>query len=48
LVSDCFIFQCFGQQRENFMGSYKIEPVDGDTNRGCIDANVFENVTWVK
>lgn len=34
--------------REHFMGSHKIEPVDGDTNRGWIDANVFGNIQLKK
>lgn len=34
--------------REHFMGSHKIEPVDGDTNRGWIDASVFGVITLAK
>ncbi|MFT6806448.1 MAG: hypothetical protein ACJAWT_001855, partial [Glaciecola sp.] len=30
--------------REHFMGSHKIKAVDGDTNRGWIDANVFGSI----
>lgn len=34
--------------REHFMGSHKITPVNGDTNRGWIDASVFGKVTLKK
>ncbi|MFN6944556.1 MAG: sugar-binding protein [Cytophagaceae bacterium] len=34
--------------RENFIGSVYIEPVDGDKNRGWIDAGVFGTLTLVK
>ncbi|MFB1035673.1 MAG: CBM9 family sugar-binding protein [Sinobacterium sp.] len=34
--------------REHFMGSHKIEPVNGDTNRGWIDANVFSKFNLKK
>jgi hypothetical protein len=34
--------------REHFMGSHKIEPVNGDTNRGWIDANVFGKINLKK
>lgn len=34
--------------RENFIGSIKIEPVNGDTNRGWIDAGVFGELTLVE
>lgn len=34
--------------REHFMGSHKIEPVNGDTNRGWIDANVFGKMSFKK
>ena len=34
--------------REHFMGSHKIKPVDGDPNRGWIDANVFGNIILKK
>jgi len=30
--------------REHFMGSHNIEPLNGDTNRGWIDASVFGNL----
>ncbi|MFT4809620.1 MAG: hypothetical protein ACJAXM_000707 [Arenicella sp.] len=30
--------------REHFMGSHEIKPVNGDTNLGWIDANVFGNI----
>jgi hypothetical protein len=30
--------------REHFMGSHKIKAVNGDTNRGWIDANVFGSI----
>jgi hypothetical protein len=36
------------ETREHFMGSHKIEPVNGDTNRGWIDANVFGNISLKK
>jgi hypothetical protein len=36
------------ETREHFMGSHKIEPVDGDTNRGWIDANVFSEIILKK
>ena len=31
--------------REHFMGSHKIEPLNGDSNRGWIDANVFGEIS---
>lgn len=31
--------------REHFMGSHEIPPVDGDKNRGFIDAGVFGRIT---
>ena len=31
--------------RENFMGSHEIPPVNGDKNRGFIDASVFGRMT---
>jgi hypothetical protein len=34
--------------REHFMGSHQIKPVNGDTNRGWIDANVFGNIRLKK
>jgi hypothetical protein len=34
--------------REHFMGSHKIKPVKGDTNRGWIDANIFGNIRLKK
>jgi hypothetical protein len=34
--------------REHFMGSHKIMPVNGDSNRGWIDASVFGKVTLKK
>ena len=34
--------------REHFMGSDKIKPVDGDTNLGWIDADVFGNISLKK
>lgn len=34
--------------RENFIGSHPIEPVNGDKNLGYIDASVFDEVTLVK
>jgi hypothetical protein len=36
------------ETREHFMGSHKIEPVNGDTNRGWIDANVFGEISLKK
>lgn len=36
------------ETREHFMGSHKIEPVNGDTNRGWIDANVFGSISLKK
>lgn len=36
------------QQREHFMGSADITPVNGDTNRGWIDADVFTRMTLIK
>lgn len=36
------------QHRENFIGSHPIEPVNGDSNRGYIDASVFAELTLVK
>ncbi len=34
--------------REHFIGSHAIEPVNGDKNRGYIDASVFGDLTLVK
>jgi hypothetical protein len=34
--------------REHFMGSQKIDPVNGDTNLGWIDANVFGKLSLSK
>lgn len=34
--------------REHFMGSHKIKPLKGDTNRGWIDANVFGTISLKK
>ena len=34
--------------REHFMGSHKIKPVKGDSNRGWIDANVFGEISLKK
>jgi hypothetical protein len=34
--------------REHFMGSHKIKPINGDTNRGWIDADVFGNISLKK
>ena len=34
--------------RENFVGSTKIEAVDGDRNRGWIDAGVFDKIVLQK
>ena len=34
--------------RESFIGSHPIEPVDGDKNRGYIDASVFDVLTLEK
>ena len=34
--------------REHFMGDVLIEPVDGDRNRGYIDAGVFGSIQLVK
>ena len=31
--------------REHFIGSHNIKPVNGDTNRGWIDANVFGEIS---
>jgi len=36
------------KERENFIGSHDIEPVDGDKNRGWIDAGVFGKIELVK
>lgn len=36
------------ETREHFMGSHKIKPVNGDTNRGWIDASVFGEITLKK
>ncbi|QJR80641.1 sugar-binding protein [Alteromonas pelagimontana] len=35
-------------EREHFVGSHAIEPVNGDMNRGYIDASVFGKLTLVK
>lgn len=35
-------------RRENFIGSINIEPVDGDRNRGWIDAGVFGELVLVE
>ncbi len=37
-----------GKQRENFIGSEDIKPVNGDRNRGWIDASVFGLLELVK
>ncbi len=34
--------------REHFMGDVAVEPVDGDRNRGYIDADVFGRITLVE
>ena len=34
--------------RQHFIGSHDIEAVDGDKNRGYIDASVFDNLKLVK
>ncbi len=34
--------------RQHFIGSHNIEPVDGDKNRGYIDASVFDLLELVK
>lgn len=34
--------------REHFIGSYDIPAIDGDKNRGYIDASVFDSLTLVK
>jgi hypothetical protein len=34
--------------REHFMGSHKIQPINGDSNRGWIDANVFGQIILKK
>ncbi|MCP4059513.1 MAG: sugar-binding protein, partial [Pseudoalteromonas sp.] len=31
--------------REHFMGSHEVQPVNGDRNRGFIDADVFGKIT---
>lgn len=36
------------QGREHFIGSYEIEPVNGDRNRGYIDASVFDTLVLVE
>jgi len=36
------------EYREHFMGSHDIEPVNGDKNRGYIDASVFGELTLVQ
>lgn len=33
------------ESREHFIGSHPIEPVNGDMNRGYIDASVFDTLT---
>lgn len=35
------------ETREHFMGSHEVEPLNGDRNRGFIDASVFGNITLV-
>lgn len=35
------------ENREHFMASVDVEPVDGDKNRGWIDASVFGKITLV-
>jgi len=35
-------------EREHFMGSHDIEAVNGDKNRGYIDASVFGDLVLVK
>lgn len=37
-----------GGGREHFMGDVEIEPVDGDRNRGYIDAGVFGEITLIE
>lgn len=34
--------------REHFLGSHEIEPVNGDRNRGYIDASVFDYLKLIK
>lgn len=34
--------------REHFMGSHEVQPVNGDRNRGFIDADVFGKITLVR
>jgi len=36
------------ETREHFMGSHEIKPVNGDTNRGWIDADVFGKIILKK
>lgn len=36
------------EQREHFIGSHDISPVNGDKNRGWIDADVFGQLTLVR
>ena len=31
--------------REHFMGSHEVKPMNGDRNRGFIDADVFGKIT---
>ncbi|MFQ3234508.1 MAG: hypothetical protein ACI9C4_000059 [Paraglaciecola sp.] len=35
-------------EREHFMGSHKVEAINGDKNRGYIDADVFGKIRLVK
>ena len=35
-------------EREHFVGSHEITPVNGDKNLGFIDASVFGKITLVK
>jgi hypothetical protein len=36
------------QEREHFLGSHEVEPLNGDRNRGYIDASVFGKLTLIK
>lgn len=36
------------ESREHFIGSHPIEPVNGDMNRGYIDASVFDSLILLK
>jgi hypothetical protein len=35
-------------EREHFMGSHEVEAINGDKNRGYIDADVFGEIRLVK